>query len=90
MALIPVIVIGDRAFVLSLDVDTTDRVVAVQSDNNTDRPVPVEVTRSGGNQVISVDAAPGTTRQNLPNARRFRYADEVLADWSASVSLRWP
>jgi hypothetical protein len=82
---------------LFLDLDAQGRITGGEFHNATTNSAQVNIKRdSTGIEVDRTcpgvanlgDAATVTTF-NIPSARRFKY-DDLLADWSISVALRWP
>ena len=88
--LVPVINLGNGVAVLYFDVDATDTVTSIRLENNVmDRELFVDVTRPSG-RVRSLLAPAGATTVDLPRGRQFSHLSETKADWSVSLSLRWP
>lgn len=74
---------------LWIDLDAQGRVTGGEFRNNTDKTGQLVITRDSTGVEIDIPLPPGVRSASLPPGRRFKY-DDLLADWSISVALRWP
>lgn len=88
--LAPVITAADGAVVLSLVVDATNTVTAIQLDNNyPGGQVTVTVTKASSGALVSNQTfGQGTFTQTLKKPQQWNYLDET-ADWNATLSMRF-
>ena len=88
MALVPIITALDGAVVVSLDLNAAGTtVVGASAVNGSTVDVTVNVTRPSGSVVSKVLAAGASVSVNIPKGRQFPYADDVLSDWSVSLTM---
>lgn len=80
--LMPVVIIGNREVVLSLEVDDTTRdVLSYTVLNTTAKPVAVSIEVGTGTDSFKVGQSfpTGTRSGNIPKTRRWNLDDETLA-----------